>query len=79
MRKIGDPSAAAVRAKEYARHDEILQLAQELVRIPSFDDSVGEARVADHLRTYLGRAGIATVLDEVLPGRPNLIAQIGSG
>ncbi len=59
-----------------------IPLLQELIRIPSVNPSgdpgtehTGEARIAEFLHERLAAAGAAVELQEVLPGRPNLIAR----
>ena len=63
---------------------ELVSLLEELIAIPSVspeytDDPAvaGEARMAGFLADTLGRLGFKIDLDEVAPGRPNLIAVFG--
>ena len=56
-----------------------LQLTRELVAIDSVNPTLvpgaaGEGAIADWLADYLRRAGFDVELDEVAPGRPNVIA-----
>ena len=56
-----------------------LALTQHLVSIDSVNPSLvpgaaGEAAIADWLATYLRRAGFDVDVDEVAPGRPNVVA-----
>ncbi|MGE9267669.1 MAG: M20 family metallopeptidase [Verrucomicrobiales bacterium] len=60
----------------------IAQLLQELIRIPSVnpesDPGVspgGEMKLARYLADFLAPLGFELTLEEVLPGRPNLIAR----
>jgi acetylornithine deacetylase len=60
----------------------VVDLLRELIRIPSCNPDapagtphVGEARLAEWLRGFLENAGATVVLEEVRPGRPNLIAR----
>ena len=54
-------------------------LAAELVRIPSHPGVPRqEEAVARHLATWLDEHGVAAELSEVAPGRPNVIAAVGS-
>ncbi|MEP4079122.1 M20 family metallopeptidase [Haloferula sp.] len=60
----------------------VTQLLQQLVRIPSVNpdnspgtDSTGEGAIADFLAEWLRDLGAEVVLEEVKPGRPNLIAR----
>jgi len=57
-------------------------LLRELVRIPSCNpdspagtSETGEGRIAEWLRVFLSEAGADVVLEEIRPGRPNLIAR----
>ena len=62
---------------------EIVALLQDLVRIPSVNPSLvpeephGEGRVAAFIRDWLAARGIGAALEEVAPGRPNVVATIG--
>ncbi len=58
------------------------ELLQQLVRIPSVNpdnppgtDRTGEAELAKFLKGWLEALGAAAVLEEIKPGRPNLIAR----
>ena len=58
-----------------------LSLLRDLIAIPSVNPSgdpgtphTGEAAIAGYLQKWTARAGAATRLDPVLPGRPNLLA-----
>jgi acetylornithine deacetylase len=60
----------------------VVELLRELIRVPSCNpDSpagtphTGEARIAEWLREFLQNAGAQVVLEEIRPGRPNLIAR----
>ncbi|MDH3403772.1 MAG: M20/M25/M40 family metallo-hydrolase [Acidobacteriota bacterium] len=54
-----------------------IELAAELVRIPSHPGLARqEEGVATALAAYLDRAGLAPVLEEVAPGRPNLLCAL---
>lgn len=59
-----------------------VELLQQLVRIPSVNpdnpagtDRIGEADLADFLKGWLEELGATVVLEEIKPGRPNLIAR----
>lgn len=63
-------------------NDEVVSLLQALIRIPSVnpDNSpgtleTGEAAIANFLRDWLEAIGATVCLEEILPGRPNLIAR----
>jgi succinyl-diaminopimelate desuccinylase len=59
-------------------HEELVHLAQELVRIPSVyrpEEADGnEAQVARFVANYLERTGFEVSVEEVMPGRPNVWA-----
>lgn len=57
-------------------HERVAELTAELVGVPSHD---GEADVQERLAALLESCGFACELDEVAPGRPNLLARRGSG
>lgn len=57
---------------------QVVDLAADLIRIPSVS-AVGEAEVAAAIGTLLRREGIDYRLEEVVPGRPNLIVEMGDG
>lgn len=59
-----------------------VELLQQLVRIPSVNpdnpagtDQTGEAEIAAWLKEWLEGIGAEVVLEEIKPGRPNLIAR----
>jgi acetylornithine deacetylase/succinyl-diaminopimelate desuccinylase-like protein len=59
-----------------------VELLQQLVRIPSVNpdnpagtDKIGEAGLAEFLNGWLTALGAEVVLEEIKPGRPNLIAR----
>jgi len=60
--------------------EEILSLAKELIAIPS-DPSVAlrEKEVAAAIDRFFRREGIASRLEEVEEGRPNVYAELGAG
>lgn len=60
----------------------VVELAQALVRIPSVNPDgdpgvgeTGEGEVAVYVRDFLAQSGAVAVLEEVLPGRPNVIGR----
>src|SRR4029453_19401682 len=56
-----------------------LTLLRELIKIPSENPPGNELRKAQHLADYFDRHGVRVRLDEVLPGRPNVIAELALG
>ncbi|UCF18473.1 MAG: ArgE/DapE family deacylase [Gemmatimonadota bacterium] len=63
----------------------LLDLLQALIRIPSVnpglapDESDGESEIARYACDWLAANGLDARLDEVAPGRPNVVAQLGDG
>jgi succinyl-diaminopimelate desuccinylase len=61
--------------------DEVVALTRDLVRIPSVyrpdDPDATEARVAAHVEGWLRREGFAVEIQDVAPGRPNVIGTLG--
>jgi acetylornithine deacetylase len=71
-------STAERRLLEAYDRDEMLDLARDLTRIPSF--TTEETPVARYLARYLGQRGLAVELQEVEPGRLQCVARIpGTG
>jgi acetylornithine deacetylase/succinyl-diaminopimelate desuccinylase-like protein len=69
-----------------ARPSTVEELTQALVRIPSVNpdgdpgtDATGEAACADYVASFLKDCGADVVIEEVLPGRPNVIGGFVSG
>jgi acetylornithine deacetylase/succinyl-diaminopimelate desuccinylase-like protein len=65
--------------------DDVIELAQQLVRIPSVNpdgdpgtSGVGEEACAQYVASFLQQCGAETFLDEVQPGRPNVIGHFPS-
>jgi len=64
--------------------EELVALLRELVAIPSMNPyraeglgpGYGEARLAEHVASFLKKAGLAVELSEVAPGRPNVVASL---
>jgi acetylornithine deacetylase len=71
-----DAVPAEVREKVLARidDDEVIALAMDLVRIPSF--TTEETPLAEWLADYLDRQGLAVTLQEIEPGRKQAIARL---
>ena len=61
--------------KSKIKEEEITNLAQELIKIPS-DETAGEKEVCEYLESYLKSLGMKVRLPEVLPNRPNIIAEV---
>ncbi|PWU24662.1 MAG: peptidase M20 [Candidatus Rokuibacteriota bacterium] len=61
--------------------DEVVELTRQLVRIPSVhrpgDPDATEARVAAFVEAWFRREGFEIEIQDVAPGRPNVIAWIG--
>jgi succinyl-diaminopimelate desuccinylase len=62
--------------------DEVVELTRALVRIPSVhrptDPDANEARVASFAEAWMRREGFAVEVQEVAPGRPNVIGSLGA-
>ncbi len=69
----------ALQAANTVDAEEVVRLTQKLVQIESYYPGPGEARVVDFLKSYLDQRGFKTTVQDVAPGRPNLIADLGSG
>lgn len=69
----------ALQAANTVDAEEVVRLTQKLVQIESYYPGPGEARVVDFLEPYLRQRGFKTTVQDVAPGRPNLIADLGSG
>src|SRR6185312_9002073 len=67
------------------QREALVEALAELVRIPSINPDLvpganGEATIAEAIATRLrGTPGITVELQEVVPGRPNVIASVGAG
>ena len=71
-------SEAGQRALGQVDDDEIVRLASDLIRIPSF--TTEETPCAEWLAEYLARLGFEVELQEIQPGRKQTIARLrGSG
>lgn len=63
----------------------ILDIVQELIRIPSVNPSIapaeahGEGAVAQFACDWLNAHGVIAWTEEAAPGRPNAVAQVGNG
>jgi hypothetical protein len=74
-------AAASSQVVEPADREEALRLAQALIRIPSVNPPGEEAAVATYVAEYFEKAGLPAEVQEVLPGRPNVLAtaEFGEG
>jgi succinyl-diaminopimelate desuccinylase len=63
--------------------DELIALTRDLVRIPSVvrrdDPSCTEAAVAAHVERWLRQEGFEVEVQDVAPGRPNVLGIVGDG
>ena len=64
--------------KSKIKEEDITNLAQKLIRIPS-DEIAGEQEVCEYLSDILKSLGMKVRLQEVLPKRPNIIAEVLGG
>jgi len=66
-------------------HTAVLETLQLLIATPSVnptlapDEGTGEAAIAAVIRDWFSTHGVECQLEEAAPGRPNLIARVGSG
>ena len=62
----------------------LTELLSGLVAVPSVNPAIapaeahGEAEVAEFARTWLAAHGVDAWLEEAAPGRPNVVARVGS-
>ena len=69
-------------SEEPVSSESIVELARELIRIPSVNPTLvpeeahGEAAVARFARDWLSARGLRAWLDEAAPGRPNAVAEL---
>lgn len=80
----GDYMKTKVETETYMRDREaVIRLTENLVRIPSvYRENVpdaNETKVAMYVANYLKEIGIETHIEEVVPGRPNVIGVVDSG
>lgn len=63
----------------------VISLLEDLIRIPSVnpslapDEAHGEGAIADFACAWLSARGIRARKEEAAPGRPNVVADVGSG
>ncbi|WP_298630406.1 M20 family metallopeptidase [uncultured Thermus sp.] len=69
----------ALLAAEAVEEREVVDLLRSLVRIPSHYPGPGEEGVVAFLEEYLRERGLHPFRQEVTPGRPNLMADLGEG
>ncbi len=69
--------------RDFYREEELIELTQSLIKIPSHKDTPGfEREVAEFINQFLLNEGIESELHPVIDGRPNVVATIrgdGSG
>lgn len=65
--------------------ESVLEVLRDLIRIPSVNPALapqeahGEKAIATFVRDWLRTRGIESRLEEAAPGRPNVVASVGSG
>lgn len=63
--------------RDFYREEELIELTQSLIRIPSHKDTPGfEREVAEFINQFLLNEGIESELHPVIDGRPNVVATI---
>jgi succinyl-diaminopimelate desuccinylase len=70
-------SQARILAETAVNQDEVCRLTSELIHIPTVMGG-GEAEAVDLLADLLRREGIDCSIQEAMPGRPNLIVEMGN-
>jgi acetylornithine deacetylase/succinyl-diaminopimelate desuccinylase-like protein len=78
------PDLTTLLASVSDARDELVQLLQNVVRVPSVNtgprsDTGNESQVLELLRPKLSEAGVPFEVHESAPGRGNLVARIGAG
>jgi succinyl-diaminopimelate desuccinylase len=75
--------AAVQRVLAHLPADEVVDLTRRLIRIPSVfrpgEPEGGEAAVARLIAEWCRAQGLEVLVDEVAPGRPNVVAWLGEG
>jgi acetylornithine deacetylase len=71
-------SAVEQRVLDAIDADETLELLRELIRIPSENPPGEERAKAEYLKDFFARNGLEARLEEVAPGRPNVIVELGA-
>ena len=72
-------------ASESLSRPAVLEILQELIRTPSVNPSLspdqahGEEAIAKVAQNWLTANGVKSWLEEVAPGRPNVVAEVGKG
>lgn len=73
--------SALTRALSLVERDELVALTRDLVRIPSVvragDPTATEAAVAAHVEAWMRAHGLDVQVQQVAPGRPNVLGVIG--
>ena len=79
MARVG--AAVVKTALSCIDEDELIELTRALIRIPSVvrpdDPGATEAMVARHVEVWLTKQGFDLEVQEVAPGRPNVVAWLG--
>lgn len=79
------PDKMILMASDTISHAFVLDLLQQLIRIPSVNpilapaEAHGEAAVASFAQEWLAAHGLRSWLEEAAPGRPNAVAEAGDG
>jgi acetylornithine deacetylase/succinyl-diaminopimelate desuccinylase family protein len=78
--KLPTPTPTDLETRVLAAIDdeETIELLRDLIRCPSENPPGNEEATASCLAAFFDRNGVSHRLEEVVPGRPNLIAEIGS-
>ena len=71
--------------REPVSRSEVLEILEQLIRTPSVnpslvpDEAHGEQAIAKVAQGWLTRNGVKSWLEEAAPGRPNAVAEVGTG
>jgi acetylornithine deacetylase/succinyl-diaminopimelate desuccinylase-like protein len=71
--------------KNVVSRSEVLEIFKELIRAPSVNPSIapdeghGEEAIAKVARQWLETKDVRSRLEEAAPGRPNVVAEVGTG
>ena len=63
-------------AEPVINRQRLLDLASDLIRIPSENPPGNEAAVGDYLASYFRQLGIEPVVQNMAPGRPNILVRL---
>src|SRR5207249_10234376 len=78
----GAGGGAVKAALSWIDNEEVIELTGDLIRIPSVvrpgDPAATEAAVARQVEVWLAKQGFDLEVQEIAPGRPNVVAWVGA-